>query len=54
MTQKPEGFSDFTEESVRTLLNNSDFAVLECGITSDVRLGKDNEKWVNVIARKND
>ena len=24
----------------------------ECGVTSDIRPGRDAEKWVNVIARK--
>lgn len=45
-------FSDFTEESVKVLLNNAGFEVIECGITSDIRPGRDDEKWVNVIARK--
>lgn len=45
-------FSDFTEESVKVLLNDTEFEVIECGITSDTRPGRDDEKWVNVIARK--
>lgn len=45
-------FSDFTEESVKVLLNDTEFGVIECGITSDIRPGRDDEKWVNVIARK--
>lgn len=45
-------FSDFTEESVKVLLNNAEFEVIECGITSDIRPGRADEKWVNVIAKK--
>lgn len=45
-------FSDFTEDTVRVLLNNAEFEVVECGITSDIRPGRADEKWVNVIARK--
>lgn len=47
-------FSDFTEESLMVLLNNAGFEVIECGITSDIRPGRADEKWVNVIARKNE
>lgn len=45
-------FSDFTEDSVKVLLNNAGFKVIECGITSDIRPGRADEKWVNVIARE--
>lgn len=45
-------FSDFTEKSVKVLLNNSGFEVIECGVTSDIRPGRAEEKWVNVIAKK--
>lgn len=45
-------FSDFTEESVKALLSNAGFDILECGMTSDIRPGRSDEKWVNVIARK--
>jgi SAM-dependent methyltransferase len=45
-------FSDFTEDSVRKLLSDSNFEVIECGITSDIRPGRDAEKWINAIARK--
>lgn len=44
-------FSDFTEESVKALLNNARFEVIECGITSDIRPGRADEKWVNVISK---
>lgn len=45
-------FSDFSEASVRVLLENAGFVILECGVTSDIRPGRADEKWVNVIARK--
>lgn len=47
-------FSDFTEESVKRLLNNAGFEVIECGVTSDIRPGRADEKWVNVITKKKD
>ena len=54
-TQRGERtFSDFTEESVKRLTNDAGFVVVECGITSDIRPGRAEEKWVNVIVRKND
>jgi len=52
-TQRGERtFSDFTEESVKRLTNDAGFVVVECGITSDIRPGRAEEKWVNVIVRK--
>ena len=45
-------FSNFTEASVAKLLKNAHFEVNECGITSDVREGRADEKWINAIARK--
>ena len=45
-------FSDFTENSVQKLMKTAGFEILECGITQDVRLGRIDEKWVNVIAKK--
>lgn len=47
-------FTDFTEKSVKLLLCNAGFEILECGVTSDIRPDRADEKWVNVIARKND
>lgn len=46
-------FSDFTEESVRRLLTDAAFTVTECGVTSDIRPDRADEKWVNVLARRN-
>ncbi len=45
-------FSDFTEKSVEQLMNGAGFNVVERGITSDIRLGRAEEKWVNVIVKK--
>ncbi len=43
-------FSDFTEESVKMLLENAGFKILECGVSTDIRPDRADEKWVNVIA----
>ncbi|MBO7336164.1 MAG: class I SAM-dependent methyltransferase [Lachnospiraceae bacterium] len=44
-------FSDHTDVSVRKLLNDAGFDVSECGVTSDIRPGRADEKWVNAIAK---
>ena len=50
VTQKGErSFSNFTEESLRTLMEEEGFEVLEQGVSTDVRPGREDEKWVNVI-----
>lgn len=43
-------FSNFTEATVEKMLNETGFEVIECGITADVREGREDEKWVNAIA----
>ena len=45
-------FSNFTEESAERLMRDAGFDVVECGVTSDIRPGRAEEKWVNVIVRK--
>ena len=45
-------FSDFTEESVKVLLRDAGFEIVECGVSSDIRPDRSDEKWVNVISRK--
>lgn len=45
-------FSNFTEESVKNLIENSGFKTLECCVSSDIRPERADEKWVNIIARK--
>lgn len=52
-TQRRERtFSDFTENSVKKLMEDAGFKTIECGITSDIRPGRAEEKWVNVIVGK--
>lgn len=43
-------FTNYTLESVCELLTGAGFRVLECDISYDVRPGREEEKWVNVIA----
>ena len=46
-------FTDMTEESLSALLNKTTgFVIEEQWITSDVRPGREEEKWLNVILRK--
>ena len=46
-------FSDMTEESLSSLLTKvTGFNIEEQWITSDVRPGREEEKWLNVILRK--
>ena len=45
-------FCDFTEESCRSLMEQAGFGVIEIFVTGDVREGRGDEKWVNVIAEK--
>lgn len=45
-------FSNFTETSAKELMENAGFKVIEWNITSDIRPGRDEEKWVNVILEK--
>lgn len=46
-------FTDFTEETFAELLKKSaDFRIIETWITGDVRPGRENEKWLNVILQK--
>lgn len=53
LVQKGERlFTNFTEETVRTLFEDIGFEIIECGESLDVRIGREDEKWVNVIAMK--
>ncbi len=45
-------FSNFSEDTVIKLLNESGFEVKECGVTGDVRENRADEKWINAIAKK--
>ena len=45
-------FSDFTEEQAKALFEKNGFAILEFALTGDVREGRAEEKWVNLVGRK--
>lgn len=46
-------FTDMTEVSFKTLLDQiKGLSIIEETITSDARKGRENEKWLNVILRK--
>ena len=46
-------FTDMTEESFGRLLEDTGgFEIIRLWITSDVRPGRDSEKWLNVLLRK--
>ncbi|MCQ2501526.1 MAG: class I SAM-dependent methyltransferase [Lachnospiraceae bacterium] len=46
-------FTDFTEETFGKMLTHiPDFTLEESWLTSDVRPGRDHEKWLNLILRK--
>ena len=53
VTQRGERiFIDFTEESIKPYLEKIGFELIDSGITTDVRPGREDEKWTNVIAIK--
>jgi len=46
-------FTDFTEEKFNKLIKNEElFDIVETRVTSDVRKGRENEKWLNIILEK--
>lgn len=45
-------FSNLTEATAQKLFIEAGFEVVECEISQDVREGRRDEKWVNVIAKK--
>ena len=45
-------FTNHTEETLEILLRDVGYRVIESGITTDVRPGRDEEKWINAIAEK--
>ena len=45
-------FSNYNEKSVVTLFSEQSWSVVEVWITSDVRPGRESERWVNAIVRK--
>ncbi|MGL5963897.1 MAG: class I SAM-dependent methyltransferase [Fusobacteriaceae bacterium] len=45
-------FTCFTENRFREILKKNDFQEIEISVTKDVRVGRENEKWLNVILKK--
>lgn len=45
-------FNDFTEDRIKKSLIEVGFEIIECDTSFDVRPGREEEKWVNVIAKK--
>lgn len=46
-------FTDFTEDSFKKIINDMpELTIEDYWITSDVRPGRDEEKWLNIILRK--
>ncbi len=45
-------FTDFDEESFREFLDKEEWELEEEWITGDVRVGREKEKWLNVILNK--
>lgn len=47
-------FTDFTEDSLREFLRKfPEFSIEERWITSDVRPGREEEKWINILLLRN-
>ncbi len=47
-------FTDLTEETARELFKKNNFEVLDTWITEDVRKGREDEKWMNILVKKVD
>lgn len=45
-------FTDLTEETAEELLKECGLKIEEMWITGDVREGREDEKWLNILARK--
>jgi len=45
-------FSDFTEEQAKALFEDNGFTVLEFALTGDVREGRAEEKWCNLVGKR--
>ncbi len=45
-------FTNMNEEGIAQLMAGCGFEILECDISQDVRPDRNDEKWINVIARK--
>ena len=45
-------FTNMNKEGIAQLMAGCGFEILECDISHDVRPDRNDEKWINVIARK--
>ena len=45
-------FNDLDESTSRELFEKLDFKVIKTWITFDARKGRENERWVNIIVKK--
>ena len=45
-------FTNYTEDSVKSLLEDAGFEIKECELSHDSRPGRENEMWVNVIGER--
>ncbi|MGL4404073.1 MAG: class I SAM-dependent methyltransferase [Fusobacteriaceae bacterium] len=45
-------FTCFTEKRIREVLKNTEFQEFEISLSGDVRLGRESEKWLNLILIK--
>ena len=46
-------FSDFTEDSLQHMMEKvPSLQILDCWITQDVRPGREEEQWINILARR--
>lgn len=45
-------FNDYQEDSLKILMVKCGFSIIEIFVSQDVRVGRDAERWVNVLARK--
>lgn len=52
MTRGERSFTNFTQVTAMDLFEHAGFLIVEGGITTDVRPGRDEERWINIIARK--
>lgn len=46
-------FSNYNEQTINDLFLNNLWIVREIWLSSDVRKGRESERWVNVVVRKN-
>lgn len=46
-------FNDFTEDTAIKLFKSLDFEIIKTWLTHDARLERKNEKWVNILVKKN-